>query len=37
VNDRFQPVWLRFAVVVAAIVGVALAWWLFGSLASGAG
>jgi hypothetical protein len=36
-NDRFQPVWLRFAVIAAVVIGVLLAWWLFGSLASGTG
>ena len=29
----FQPVWLRFAVIVAAIVGIVVAYWLFGALA----
>ena len=29
----FQPVWLRFAVVGAAIVGIVVAYWLFGVLA----
>jgi hypothetical protein len=36
-NRGFQPVWLRVAVLLAAIVGVVVAVWLFGILASGAG
>jgi hypothetical protein len=34
-NGSFDPVWLRFAVIAAVVVGVVLAWWLFGNLASG--
>jgi hypothetical protein len=37
VNGGFQPVWLRFAVVLAALVGVVVAVWLFGTLASAGG
>jgi hypothetical protein len=37
VNGSFQPVWLRFAVVLAALGGVIVAVWLFGILASGGG
>lgn len=36
-NGGFQPVWLRFAVVLAALVGVVVAVWLFGTLASAGG
>ena len=36
-SGGFQPVWLRFAVVVAAVVGVIIAIWLFGMLAAGGG
>jgi hypothetical protein len=34
VSGGFQPVWLRFAVIAAAVVGVVLAFWLFGILAT---
>jgi hypothetical protein len=34
VNGGFQPVWLRFAVVAAVIVGVLLAVWLFWALSA---
>ena len=34
-SGGFQPVWLRFAVLLAAVVGVIVAVWLFGILASG--
>jgi hypothetical protein len=37
VNGGFQPVWLRFAVLLAAAIGVIVAVWLFGILASGGG
>ena len=30
----FQPTWLRVAAVVAVIVGIAAAAWLFGQLAA---
>lgn len=33
-NGSFQPVWLRVAVVIAAIAGVVVAVWLFALLAS---
>ena len=36
-NGAFEPVWLRVAVVIAAIVGVIAAVWLFAFLASGGG
>ena len=36
-NGSFEPVWLRVAVVLAAIVGIIVAVWLFAILASGAG
>ena len=32
-NGSFQPVWLRVAVIVAAIAGVLVAVWLFALLA----
>jgi len=34
VSDGFQPAWLRLAVVVAVLVGVVAAVWLFGILSS---
>jgi len=34
VNGSFQPVWLRAAVIVAAIAGAVLAAWLFGVLST---
>jgi hypothetical protein len=37
VSGGFQPAWLRVAVVVAAVVGVVAAAWLFGVLAAGGG
>jgi hypothetical protein len=37
VSGGFQPAWLRVAVVVAAVVGVAAAIWLFGVMAAGGG
>ena len=36
-NGAFQPAWLRVAVVIAAIVGVIAAVWLFALLASSGG
>ena len=33
-NGSFQPVWLRVAVIVAAIAGVLVAVWLFALLAT---
>jgi hypothetical protein len=33
VNDSFRPVWLRFAVIAAVVVGVLAAVWLFAILA----
>lgn len=33
-SGGFQPVWLRVAVLLAAVLGVILAVWLFASLAS---
>ena len=36
-NGSFQPVWLRVAVVLAAIAGVLVTVWLFALLATGAG
>jgi len=33
-SGRFQPRWLRIAVVVAAVIGVIVAIWLFGILAA---
>jgi len=35
VSGGFQPVWLRVAVLIATVVGVVGAVWLFGILASG--
>jgi hypothetical protein len=37
VSGGFRPVWVRFAVLGAVIVGIALAYWLFGVLASSGG
>jgi hypothetical protein len=37
VSGGFQPAWLRVAVVVAAVVGVVAAVWLFGVMAAGGG
>jgi hypothetical protein len=37
VNGSFQPVWLRVAVVLAAVGGLIAAVWLFASLASSGG
>jgi hypothetical protein len=34
VNDRFQPAWLRVAVIVAVVVGVIAAAWLFGAIST---
>jgi hypothetical protein len=34
VSGGFQPVWLRFAVLLAAVIGVVVAVWLFGVLAT---
>ncbi len=31
-NGRFQPAWLRVAVVIAVVVGIVAAVWLFGVL-----
>ena len=31
-SDRFQPAWLRVAVVIAVVVGIVVAVWLFGVL-----
>ncbi len=36
-KGSFDPVWLRVAVIVAAIVGVAAAVWLFAALAASGG
>lgn len=36
-SGGFQPGWLRAAVIVAAVVGVVAAVWLFGVLAAGGG
>lgn len=36
-SGGFQPVWLRVAVLLAAVVGVIVAVWLFAVLASGGG
>ena len=36
-NGSFQPVWLRIVVIGAAVLGVVLAWALFGVLASTGG
>ena len=36
-NGAFEPAWLRVAVVIAAIVGVVAAVWLFAVLASSGG
>ena len=33
-NGSFEPAWLRVAVVIAAVVGVILAIWLFWALAA---
>jgi hypothetical protein len=34
VSGSFQPTWLRGAVIVAVVVGIALAVWLFGVLSA---
>jgi len=36
-SGGFQPAWLRVAVVVAAVLGIVAAVWLFGVLATGGG
>jgi hypothetical protein len=36
VTERFTPRWMRLAVLVAVIVGIVAAAWLFGTV-SGAG
>ena len=36
-NGSFQPVWLRVAVILAAIAGVLVAVWLFALLATSGG
>lgn len=33
-SDRFEPGWLRVAVVVAVVIGIALAVWLFGTISA---
>jgi hypothetical protein len=33
VSETFQPTWLRVALLIAVIVGIATAAWLFWSLA----
>jgi hypothetical protein len=37
VSGGFQPAWVRVAVVVAMVVGVVAAVWLFGVMAAGGG
>jgi hypothetical protein len=36
-NGGFEPVWLRYAVVAAVIVGIVAAMWLFWSLSTTTG
>ena len=33
-SDRFEPGWLRVAVVVAVVIGITLAVWLFGTISA---
>ena len=33
-SDRFEPGWLRVAVVIAVIVGIVLAVWLFWAISA---
>jgi hypothetical protein len=33
-NDWLRPTWLRVAVMIAVLVGIALAAWLFGRLSA---
>lgn len=33
-NGSFQPTWLRGAAIIAVLVGIALAAWLFGVLSA---
>jgi hypothetical protein len=33
-SDGFEPGWLRIAVVVAVVVGIVLAVWLFGAIST---
>jgi hypothetical protein len=33
-TGRFEPAWVRVAVVVAVVVGIVLAVWLFGTISA---